>query len=50
MGIVATSLSRRFVGIDLYKENTEKASRNIAKVDGSANLIMGLAPNSNVDH
>ncbi len=45
-GIVATSLGRRFVGIDLYKENAEKASRNIAKADGnSANLIMGLAPN-----
>jgi hypothetical protein len=24
----------------------EKARRNIAKADGSANLIMGLAPNS----
>jgi len=45
-GIVATSLGRKFVGIDLYKENVEKASRNIAKADGSANLIMGLAPNS----
>jgi DNA modification methylase len=45
-GIVATSLGRTFVGIDLYKENAEKASRNIAaKADGSANLIMGLAPN-----
>jgi len=45
-GIVATSLGRRFVGIDLYKENVEKASRNIAKADNSANLIMGLASNS----
>jgi len=46
-GIVATSLGRKFVGIDLYKENVEKASRNIARVDNnSANLIMGLAPNS----
>lgn len=45
-GIVATSLGRKFVGIDLYKENVEKARRNIAKADGSANLIMGLAPNS----
>jgi DNA modification methylase len=45
-GIVATSLGRKFVGIDLYKENVEKASRNIAKADSSANLIMGLAPNS----
>lgn len=44
-GIVATSLGRKFVGIDLYKENVENASRNIAKADG-ANLIMGLAPNS----
>jgi DNA modification methylase len=45
-GIVATSLGRKFVGIDLYKENVEKASRNIAKADSSANLIMGLARNS----
>jgi DNA modification methylase len=45
-GIVATSLGRKFVGIDLYKENVEKASRNIAKVDSNANLITGLAPNS----
>jgi DNA modification methylase len=45
-GIVATSLGRKFVGIDLYQENVEKAGRNIAKADGSANLIMGLAPNS----
>jgi len=44
-GIVATSLGRKFVGIDLYKENVETASRNIARADG-ANLIMGLAPNS----
>ena len=44
-GIVATSLGRKFVGVDLYKENVEKASRNIAKADG-ANLIMGLARNS----
>jgi hypothetical protein len=44
-GIVATSLGRTFVGIDLYKENADNASRNIAKVDSSANLIMGLAPN-----
>jgi site-specific DNA-methyltransferase (adenine-specific) len=44
-GIVATSLDRRFVGIDLYRENAEKASRNIANVDSSANLIMGLASN-----
>ncbi len=43
-GIVATSLGRNFVGIDLYKENVEKASRNIARADNSANLIMGLAP------
>jgi hypothetical protein len=44
-GIVATSLGRTFVGIDLYKENADNASRNIAKADSSANLIMGLAPN-----
>lgn len=45
-GIVATSLGRKFVGIDLYKENVKKASRNIAKADGGANLIMGLASNT----
>jgi DNA modification methylase len=45
-GIVATSLGRKFVGIDLYKENVEKTSRNIAKTDGGANLIMGLASGS----
>jgi len=45
-GIVATSLGRKFVGIDLYNDNVEKASRNIAKTDNSANLIMGLAPNN----
>ena len=46
-GIVAMSLGRKFIGIDLYKENVEKASRNIAKVNSgsSANLIMGLASN-----
>jgi DNA modification methylase len=45
-GIVATSLGRKFVGIDLYKENVEKANRNISKADSGANLIMGLADNS----
>ena len=45
-GIDPTSLGRRFVGIDLYKENVDKANSNIAKADGGANLIMGLAPNS----
>lgn len=44
-GIVATSLGRKFVGIELYKENVEKASRNVAKADSYANLIMGLTPN-----
>jgi DNA modification methylase len=46
-GIVAMSLGRKFIGIDLYKENVEKASRNIARVNSnsSANLIMGLASN-----
>jgi site-specific DNA-methyltransferase (adenine-specific) len=44
-GIVATSLGRKFIGIDLYKENVENASRNIANADSGANLIMGLAPN-----
>ncbi|MCI0564271.1 MAG: site-specific DNA-methyltransferase [Nitrososphaera sp.] len=43
-GIVATSLGRKFVGIDLYVDNVEKAGRNISKVDSSANLIMGLTP------
>ncbi len=45
-GIVATSLGRKFVGIDLYKENVEKANRNmVTKADG-VNLIMGLAQDS----
>lgn len=49
-GIVATSLGRRFVGIDLYAQNVENAGRNIAKADAGgaahagANIIMGLAP------
>ncbi len=42
-GIVAASLGREFVGIDLYAENVEKAARNVARADVSANLIMGLA-------
>ena len=45
-GIVATSLGRKFVGIDLYVENVERAGRNIVKAEGGANLIMGLAPTS----
>jgi hypothetical protein len=32
------SLGRRFAGIDLYRENVEKATKNIA---GAANLITG---------
>ena len=42
-GIVATSLGRKFIGIDLYRENVEKSNRNIAKADTDANLIMGFA-------
>jgi len=42
-GIVAASLGRKFVGIDLYADNVYKAKRNVARADGSANLIMGLA-------
>jgi DNA modification methylase len=45
-GIVAMLLGRKFVGVDLYEENVEKASKNIAKADSSASLIMGLVPNS----
>lgn len=45
-GIVATSLGRKFVGIDLYKENVEKASRNLATKADGVNLIMGLAQDS----
>lgn len=37
-GIAAVSLGRKFLGIDLYAENVEKARRNIATV------ISGLAP------
>lgn len=40
-GIAALSLGRRFVGIDLYRENVEKAMKNIA---GAANLITGAVP------
>ena len=45
-GIVAASLGRKFVGIDLYKENVDKANRNIVAETDRANLIMGLKPNS----
>ena len=38
-GIVATSLGRRFVGIDLYAENVQKANRNIAFSNNSSNYI-----------
>jgi DNA modification methylase len=37
-GIAALSLGRRFLGIDLYAENVQKATSNIAS------LISGLAP------
>lgn len=40
-GIAAVSLGRRFTGIDLYGENVDRATRNIA---GAANLITGNAP------
>jgi DNA modification methylase len=36
-GIVAVSLGRRFVGIELYKENADKATRNIARAAAGAN-------------
>jgi DNA modification methylase len=45
-GIVATSLGRKFVGIDLYVDNVQKAGINISRVDRRANLIMGLTPTS----
>lgn len=45
-GIVAASLGRKFVGIDLYTENVHNAKRNVGRADGSANLIMGLARTS----
>ncbi|WP_415280638.1 DNA-methyltransferase [Candidatus Nitrososphaera sp. FF02] len=41
-GIAAVSLGRRFAGIDLYRENAEKASRNIA--GAAASLITGAVP------
>ncbi|MDQ4050153.1 MAG: site-specific DNA-methyltransferase [Thermoproteota archaeon] len=39
-GIVATSLGRKFLGIDLYKENVERANSNIMKsYSPQANLM-----------
>jgi len=40
-GIVATSLGRKFVGIDLYRDNVNMAGRNIGLSD--PNLLIGLA-------
>ena len=44
-GIVAKSLGRKFIGIDLYRDNVEKAGRNIglALTHEDQNLLMGLA-------
>jgi DNA modification methylase len=44
-GIVATSLGRKFVGIDLYEENVDKANRNIIKGMAYKSNVIRLAPN-----
>jgi DNA modification methylase len=43
-GIVATSLGRKFLGIDLYKENVERANSNIIKGHSLQSSLMRLAP------
>jgi DNA modification methylase len=43
-GIVAISLGRKFVGIDLYQENVDKANRNIIKGMAHKNNVIALAP------
>ncbi len=43
-GIVATALDRKFVGIDLYKENVEKANRNILKGALLIHSVIQFAP------
>lgn len=42
-GIVAAALGRKFVGIDLYAQNVERAGKNIARARGSTKIIMGVA-------
>lgn len=42
-GIVATSVGRKFVGIDLYQENVDKANRNIIKRMAHKSNVIGLA-------
>ena len=42
-GIVATSVGRKFVGIDLYQENVDNANRNIIKRMAHKSNVIGLA-------
>ncbi|MFL6503454.1 MAG: DNA-methyltransferase [Nitrososphaera sp.] len=39
-GIVATSLGRKFIGIDLYKENVNRANSNIIRAHTTNNLVL----------
>lgn len=43
-GIVATSLGRKFLGIDLYKENVDRANSNIIKGYNLPSSLMRSAP------
>lgn len=45
-GIVATSLGRKFLGIDLYKENVDRANSNIIKGYNLQSSLMRPAPNT----
>src|SRR5215213_5239433 len=44
-GITATSLGRKFVGIDLYKENVDRANRNIIRGYSLQSNVIRPAPN-----
>jgi hypothetical protein len=43
-GIVATSLGRKFLGIDLYKENVNRATSNIMRGYSLQSTMMGFVP------
>src|SRR5215203_3997676 len=44
-GITATSLGRKFVGIDLYKDNVDRANRNIIRGYSLQSNVIRPAPN-----
>jgi DNA modification methylase len=44
-GIVATSLGRKFQGIDLYKENVDRANSNIIRGYSLQSSLMRFEPN-----